>query len=157
MFDCSSRLLTGWAMRILGLDMGTRTIGLAISDPFGWTAQGLETYRRTGRLEDDLKAVVGLIKSFQVERVVVGLPRNMDGSRGPAAVMVEEFAERLTEKAGVPVVMWDERLTTVSAQRVLIEADVSRRKRKKVVDQMAAVLILQGYLNWLSKSASPKG
>lgn len=144
-------------MRILGMDIGTRTIGLALSDPMGWTAQGLETYRRSGRLEIDLEVVTGMIKKLEVERVVAGLPLNMDGSRGPSAEMVEEFAKRLTDRSGVPLVMWDERLTTVSAQKMLIEADVSRKKRRKVVDQIAAVLILQGYLNWLSGSANPNG
>lgn len=139
------------------MDIGTRNIGLAISDPLGWTAQGLSTYRRTGRIDEDLEEITRLIKELKVEKVVAGLPRNMDGTSGPAAAMVVEFTGLLAEQANVPVTLWDERLTTVSAQKVLIEADLSRKKRKKVVDQLAAVLILQGYLNWLASSKSPKG
>lgn len=139
------------------MDVGTRTIGLALSDPMGWTAQGMETYRRSGRMETDLEAITRLIEKHEVERVVAGLPLNMDGSRGPSAEMVEEFARRLEGRAGVPVATWDERLTTVSAQKMMIEADVSRKKRRQKVDRVAAVLILQGYLNWLSGLGGPNG
>lgn len=139
------------------MDVGTRTIGLALSDPMGWTAQGLETYRRSGRMETDLEAVTQIIEKYEVERVVAGLPLNMDGSRGASAEMVEEFARRVGNRAGIPVVMWDERLTTVSAQKMMIEADLSRKKRRQKVDRIAAVLILQGYLDWLSGSGGPSG
>lgn len=141
-------------MRILGLDIGTKTIGMAISDPLGWTAQGLATQRRAGQLEKDLEGIMDVVKKFGVTRIVAGLPRNMDGTRGPAAAQVEEFAARLREVSGLTVELWDERLTTVAAHKTLLEADLSRRKRKKVVDQLAAVYILQGYLDRMAGAGS---
>lgn len=132
--------------RTLGLDVGTRTIGMAVSDDLGWTAQGLSTLARRG-LAADLEALRAVAREWGVERVVVGLPRNMDGTLGPQATSVLEFAERLKEALGLPVVTWDERLSTVAAERTLIEADVSRKKRRAVVDMLAAVFILQGYLD----------
>ncbi|HZW82016.1 MAG TPA: Holliday junction resolvase RuvX [Candidatus Deferrimicrobium sp.] len=128
----------------MGLDYGDRTIGVAISDLMGWTAQGIETIRRSKGELDRLKE---LITQYEVEEIVVGLPKNMDGSLGPRAQMSLEFVQLLTEVTGLPVHSWDERLTTVAAQRTLIEADVSRAKRKLVIDKMAAMLILQGYLD----------
>jgi putative Holliday junction resolvase len=132
--------------RILGLDVGTKGIGVAVSDELGWTAQGLHTLGRRG-LDADLAALGALAREHDVERVVVGLPRNMNGTLGPQAEYVLEFAEQLKAALGLPVVTWDERLTTVAANRVLLEADVSRKKRKALVDTVAAVLILQGYLD----------
>lgn len=133
-------------MRILGLDVGDKTIGVAISDELGWTAQGLEVIRRR-KLEDDLLRLVEIIDAYKVEEIVVGLPKNMNGTIGPRAELTIAFTESLKEKVTAPIKLWDERLTTASAERTLIEADVSRKKRKLVVDKMAAMLILQGYLD----------
>ncbi len=131
-------------MRILGLDYGEKTIGVAVSDLMGWTAQGVETIRRSKSELDRLKE---LISQYSVEEIVVGLPKNMDGSLGPRARLTLKFVELLKKTIGLPVSTWDERLTTMAAQKTLIEADVSRAKRKQVIDKMAAVLILQGYLD----------
>ena len=133
-------------MRIMGLDIGTRTIGIALSDPFGWTAQGLEVIRRK-RLEDELKRLLQIISEYEVEKIVAGLPKNMNGTMGPQADQVLEFLEQLKSVVTVPIVTWDERLSTVAAEKALVAADVSRSKRKKVIDKMAAVFILQGYLD----------
>ncbi|MBX5476064.1 MAG: Holliday junction resolvase RuvX [Clostridia bacterium] len=132
-------------MRVLALDVGERTLGVAVSDPLGWTAQGLLTLRRT-RDERDCDAVLDLVRRYEVERVVVGLPRNMDGSEGERARRTRRFAEQLRRRLPVPVEEWDERLTTVQAERALLDADLSRAKRKRVVDAVAATLILQSYL-----------
>jgi putative holliday junction resolvase len=131
-------------LRIMGLDYGDKTIGVAISDLMGWTAQGIETIRRSKGELDRLKE---LIAQYEVEEIVVGLPKNMDGSLGPRAQMSLEFVQLLIEVTGLPVHSWDERLTTVAAQRTLIAADVSRAKRKLVIDKMAAMLILHGYVD----------
>lgn len=133
-------------MRILGLDIGTKTIGIALSDPFGWTAQGLEVIRRK-RPEIDMERLVQLVSEHGVETIVAGLPKNMDGSLGPKAAEVLEFIKQLEAMVTIPIITWDERLSTVAAERTLLEADVSRGKRKKVIDKMAAVFILQGYLD----------
>jgi len=130
----------------MGLDIGTHTIGVAISDELGITAQGLKTLRRKS-MEDDLKEIVTIIGQFEIEKIVVGLPKNMNGTLGKQAEMVLEWAKVFMDKIQVPVVTWDERLSTVGASKVLLEADVSRRKRKKVIDKLAAVIILQGYLD----------
>jgi putative Holliday junction resolvase len=132
--------------RTLGLDVGTKTIGVAVSDEMGWTAQGLSTLARRGRAAD-LEALRRLAAEWEVERIVIGLPKNMNGTLGPQAALVLEFAEAVKAALGLPVVTWDERLSTVAANRALLEADVSRRKRKAVVDTVAAALILQGYLD----------
>ena len=132
-------------MRAMGLDLGTKTIGLAVTDALGITAQGLETHLRAG-LRKDLEALAGKANDYSVGRFVLGLPLNMDGSEGPRAEATRKFGAALGEKTGLPVLYWDERLTTVAAQRALLEGDVSRRKRKEVIDQVAAVLILQGWL-----------
>lgn len=133
-------------MRILGLDIGSKTIGVALSDEMGWTAQGLEVIRRKG-VENDLRRLAEIIAANMVQKVVAGLPKNMNGTLGPQAKDVQEFMALLAERFNIPVDTWDERLTTVAAERVLIEANMSRAKRKKVIDKMAAVMILQGYLN----------
>lgn len=137
-------------MRILGLDYGDRKIGVAISDAFGWTAQGVEVIDRK-RTKDVGARIVELVQELEVTEIVVGLPKNMNGSVGPRGQLSMEFAESLKESVRLPVHLWDERLTTVSAERTLIEADVSRKKRKLVVDKMAASLILQNYLDAKSK------
>lgn len=134
-------------MRILGLDVGSKTIGVAVSDEMGYTAQGLTTIRRTTE-EEDLAVVRGLVAEYGATEVVVGLPRRLDGSLGEAAQGVLAFVERLKEGLGAEVKTWDERLSTVAASKMLIAADVSRKKRKKVIDKLAAVLILQAYLDY---------
>ena len=133
-------------MRIMGLDIGTHTIGVAISDELGITAQGLKTLRRKS-MDEDFKEIAGIIRQFEIEIIVVGLPKNMDGTLGRQAEIVLKWMKVLTDKIPIPVVTWDERLSTVGASKVLLEADLSRRKRKKVIDKVAAVLILQGYLD----------
>jgi len=145
-------------MRIIGLDVGSKTIGVAVSDPMGWTAQGLNTLRRSG-LKKDFAAICQYIRDYEVKEVLIGLPLNMNGSRGPAAESAEQFGAGLGQaaiNAGMPITitMRDERLTTMAAQRVLLEGDVSRRGRKLVIDKMAAVLILQGYLDFLRQMNS---
>jgi putative holliday junction resolvase len=132
--------------RILGIDMGAKRIGLAVSDPLGITAQGLEVWLRRGR-EADLEHLLAVGRDYAVHRIVVGLPRHMSGQPGAAAPDIMEFASVLGEALEAEVIFWDERLTTVAAERLLIEADVRRRRRRQVVDQLAAVLILQSYLD----------
>lgn len=130
----------------MGLDYGDRRIGVAISDVFGWTAQGVEVIERR-RDEGELVRIATLVKENEVGEVVVGLPKNMNGTIGPRGEICMEFANTLRESLSLPVHLWDERLSTVSAERTLLEADVSRKKRKQVVDKMAASLILQNYLD----------
>ncbi|MEC0369710.1 Holliday junction resolvase RuvX [Paenibacillus chibensis] len=137
-------------MRILGLDYGDRKIGVAVSDLFGWTAQGLEVVERR-RDGSEMQRIADLVRENEVEEIVVGLPKNMNGSIGPRGEICIDFADKLKEMLKLPVHLWDERLTTVSAERTLIEADVSRKKRKQVVDKMAASLILQNYLDSKTK------
>ncbi|MBB5173175.1 Holliday junction resolvase RuvX [Texcoconibacillus texcoconensis] len=135
-------------MRVLGLDVGTKTIGVAVSDAFGWTAQGLETIHRDPNHQDqDFERLRTLIDEHEVEKVVVGLPKNMNGTIGERGQACEAFADAVSERLDIDVAMWDERLSTSAAQQTLLEADVSRKKRKKVIDKMAAVFILQGYLD----------
>lgn len=133
-------------MKWMGLDYGDRTIGVALSDELGWTAQGLEVIRRTSKAAD-LARLGEIIREHGVEEIVVGLPKNMNNTIGPRGELSMEFAQLLQTKFGLPVHLWDERLTTVSAERALLEADVSRKKRRQVIDKMAASLILQGYLD----------
>ncbi|ETP68811.1 Holliday junction resolvase RuvX [Planomicrobium chinense] len=136
-------------MRIMGLDVGSKTIGVAISDALGWTAQGIETVKINEAAEDFGFGRLGeLIKQYEVSQVVVGYPKNMNNSIGPRAEASEKFAALLEEAYAIPVVLWDERLTTMAAEKMLISADVSRKNRKKVIDKMAAVMILQGYLDF---------
>lgn len=136
-------------MRILGLDIGSKTIGVAISDPLGWTAQGITTIRRTKK-ENDLEEVKKICEEYSVETIVIGLPKNMNGSIGESGERVLEFSNQIKDYTGLKVEMWDERLTTVAAHKAMIEADLSRNKRKKIVDKIAAIYILQGYLDRLS-------
>ncbi|PLT30900.1 Holliday junction resolvase RuvX [Peribacillus deserti] len=135
-------------MRVMGLDVGSKTVGVAISDAMGWTAQGIETIK----IDEDrnmfgFKRIGELIKEYEVSKIVVGLPKNMNNTIGPRAEASKSYAETLESKFKLPVEMWDERLTTMAAERVLLEADLSRSKRKKIIDKMAAVMILQGYLD----------
>ena len=131
-------------MRIMGLDFGSKTIGVAVSDELFWTAQGVKTIRRSKKEMDELRE---LIREYEVMEIIIGYPKNMNGTLGPRCALTDKFAEVLRSESGLEVKLWDERLSTVAAQRTLIEADVSRAKRKHVIDKMAAVFILQGYLD----------
>lgn len=133
-------------MRKMGLDVGDKTIGVAISDELGWTAQGIETIRREGK-KKDFARIEELIKQYEVGEIIVGLPKNMNGTIGPRGEMCQTFAEEIQNRFQISVKLWDERLTTVSAERMLLNADVSRKKRKQVIDKIAAVFILQNYLD----------
>jgi len=134
-------------MRIMGLDVGSKTVGVAISDAFGWTAQGIETVKINEAIEEyGFDRLGELISQYEVSEIVVGYPKNMNNSIGPRAEASEKFAALLKEGYDIPVVLWDERLTTMAAEKMLISADVSRKNRKKVIDKMAAVMILQCYL-----------
>lgn len=137
-------------MRILGLDIGTKTIGVAISDPLGWTAQGITTIRRKN-YTNDMEAIKKICNEYSVETIVAGMPKNMNGTIGPSGEMVIEFCEGLKEVVNIDIEFWDERLTTVAAHRAMLEADLSRSKRNKIVDKVAATYILQGYLDRISK------
>ncbi len=133
-------------MRIMGLDVGARTIGIAVSDPLGLTAQGVKTLRRRSE-EADLQELLLLIREYEVERLVVGLPLHMNGDFSESAERALAFGQALAEAAGLPLETEDERLTTVAAERVLLEGNLSRAKRKTVIDKIAAVFILQSYLD----------
>jgi putative Holliday junction resolvase len=132
--------------RVIGLDVGDARIGVAVGDELGLTAQGVGVVRRSA-LQEDLRQLEGLLASYPPERFVVGLPLNMNGTEGPQARRVQVFAEALARHFGVPVDMWDERLSSVAATRTLIEGNVRRAERKRVVDKVAAALILQGYMD----------
>ncbi|GAA0722106.1 Holliday junction resolvase RuvX [Clostridium malenominatum] len=137
-------------MRILGLDIGDRTIGVAISDPLGLTAQGITTVKRKG-IERDIEEIKNICFEYGVEKIVAGLPKNMNGTLGPQSEKVKSVCEALETNLGIEIIMWDERLTTVAAHRLMLEADLSREKRKKIVDKIAATYILQGYLDSIYK------
>jgi len=135
-------------MRIMGLDVGSKTVGIAISDELGWTAQGLKTLKiDEERNKFGFDEIGQLIEEYGITDVVIGLPKNMNGSIGPRGEASQRYAEQLEKLFSVSTILWDERLTTMAAERVLLEADVSRKKRKKVIDKMAAMMILQGYLD----------
>jgi putative Holliday junction resolvase len=131
--------------RILALDYGTKRIGVALSDELGWTAQPLETFERR-TLDRDIAHIASLVTSHEVGRVVLGFPLQLDGREGPAIQAMREFAVRLEAELSVPLVLWDERMTTKAAEDLLIAADVSRKKRKGAVDRVAAAILLQSYL-----------
>ncbi|MCD8823584.1 Holliday junction resolvase RuvX [Mammaliicoccus sciuri] len=135
--------------RIIGLDVGSKTIGVAVSDAMGWTAQGIDTLRINEENEDfGIEQLIKIIDEYDVDTVIIGLPKNMNNSIGPRGEASIQFKDLLQqERPELKMVMWDERLSTVGAERTLLEADVSRKKRKKVIDKMAAVFILQGYLD----------
>lgn len=137
-------------MRILGLDVGDKTIGVAISDPLGFTAQGVKTIIRKNK-KVDIGELNSLCSEYNVDTIVVGLPKNMNGTIGPQGEKVLKFCELIKESIDLPIKMWDERLTTVAANRAMLEADLSRAKRKKLVDKIASTYILQGYLDSLAK------
>ncbi len=141
-------------MRILGLDYGDKTIGVAVSDPFGWTAQGVEIIRRENHAEykKSLRRLGELIEEYHAEAIVLGYPKNLDNSEGERCEKTKAFCERLKNRfPKTEVVLWDERFSTVAAERALREANLSHGQRKSVIDKMAAVHILQGYLDSRSK------
>ncbi|MFZ5965990.1 MAG: Holliday junction resolvase RuvX [Bacillota bacterium] len=133
-------------MRIMGLDVGDKTIGIAVSDIMEFISQGVETIRRTN-IKADLRRIEELIQENEIGKIVVGLPKNMNGTIGPQGEKVLDFVDRLKKRFPIEIILWDERLTTVAAERMLIQADVSRGKRKQVIDMVAATYILQGYLD----------
>ena len=139
-------------MRVLGLDYGSKTVGVAVTDPLGLTAQRVETIwrKQENKLRRTLARIEELVKEYQAERIVIGLPRNMNYTMGERAEKSLEFGEMVEKRTGLPVIMWDERLTTREAERALMEAGVRRENRKDYLDSVAAVLILQGYLDSLS-------
>lgn len=142
---------TSEKMRILGLDYGSKTVGVAVSDPLGLTAQGVETIwrKQENKQRRTLARIEELISEYQVDRIVLGYPKNMNNTIGERAEKVQEFRETLIKRTGLPVLLWDERLTTVEAERTLMESGVRRENRKQVLDKLAAVFILQGYLDSL--------
>lgn len=139
--------------RILALDYGTKRIGVALSDELGWTAQPLETYERR-TLDRDIVHIHDLVRTHEVGQVLLGLPLRLNGEEGPAVQAVHEFLARLGEALPVPIVTWDERMTTKAAEEMLIAADVSRKKRKGVVDRVAAAILLQSYLEAQAPAAT---
>lgn len=140
-------------MRMMGLDYGDKTIGVAVSDELGFTAQGLEVIRRKSE-QADLGRIKEIISQYDIREIVVGLPKNMNATIGPRGEICIAFAQSLQGILKIPVHLWDERLTTVSAHRTLLAADVSRKKRKQVVDKLAAVFILQSYMDMDSNAKS---
>ena len=142
-------------MRIMGLDFGSKTVGVAVSDPLLITAQGLEIIRRKeeNKLRQTLARIEELIGEYEVGEIVLGLPKNMNDTLGVRAELSLEFKEKLERRTGLPVTMWDERLTTVAADRAMMEAGIRREHRKDYVDQIAASLILQGYLDYRANQA----
>lgn len=139
-------------MRIMGLDYGSKTVGVAVSDPLGLTAQGIEIVRRKSenKLRQTLARIEEIAKEYSVEKIVLGFPKHMNNDIGERAEKSLEFKEMLERRTGLPVVMWDERLTTVEADRTMMETGIRRENRKEYVDMIAAVFILQGYLDYLS-------
>ena len=145
-------------IRIMGLDFGSKTVGVAVSDPLGITAQGIEIVRRTSenKLRKTLARIEALVAEYQVTEFVLGLPKNMNNTSGERVEKTMEFKAMLERRTGLPVHMWDERLTTVAADRTLIEAGVRRENRKDYVDMLAAVYILQGYLDSVERKENDK-
>ena len=141
-------------MRILGLDFGSKTVGVAVSDELMLTAQGLEIVRRQSpnKLRQTLARIEQIVTEYQVERIVLGYPKNMNNTEGERCEKTKEFAQMLERRTGLSVILWDERLTTTAAEQILIESGVRRENRKAVIDKVAASLILQGYLDSLAIS-----
>ncbi len=137
-------------MRIMGLDFGSKTVGVAVSDPLLITAQGIEIIRRKdeNKLRQTLARIEELIVEYEVSEIVLGLPKNMNDTLGDRAQLSLEFQDKLERRTGLPVTMWDERLTTVAADKVMMEAGIRREHRKEYVDKIAATFILQGYLDY---------
>lgn len=138
-------------MRIMGIDFGDSRIGVAVSDPLGWTAQGLETIQWKGLMSRPAEKIRQLAQQYQAEKIVIGLPKNMNGTIGPSGEKAIEFGNLLAEMTGLEVIRWDERLTTVAANRTMHEVGMKTSKKKESVDRIAAVLILQGYLDSVAK------
>ncbi len=140
-------------MRIMGLDYGSKTVGVAISDALGYTAQGIETIEiaQAGKLRKTFARLEQLIDQYKVDTIVLGYPKNMNNTEGERCAATVEFKEKLEKRTGLPVILWDERQTTISAERVLIESGVRREHRKEYIDKIAAVFILQGYLDSIRK------
>lgn len=146
-------------MRIMGLDFGSKTVGVAISDPLFITAQGIEIIRRKeeNKLRQTLQRIEALITEYEVSEIVVGLPKNMNATEGDRVLKTREFADKLERRTGLPVIFRDERLTTVAADRAMMEAGIRKENRKEYVDKIAAVFILQGYLDEKAMKADGKG
>lgn len=138
-------------MRILGIDYGDSRIGIAVSDPFGWTAQGVETVNHKGNLHRAVDRICELAKQYGAEKIVVGFPKNMNGTVGPRGEKTQEFIDFIAKKLDIEIIKWDERLTTVAANRTMHELGTKTSKKKGIVDQIAAVYILQGYLDSMVK------
>lgn len=136
-------------MRIMGMDVGDRRIGLAVSDEMGYSAQGLDTFTRAN-LKQDVRSLAEMMKELQVEKLVIGMPRNMNGTYGPQTEKVKEFVAALLKEISIEVIYWDERLTSVAAQRTLAEGKIALGKKKEAIDKLSAVMILQGYLDSMS-------
>ena len=138
-------------MRIIGLDFGSKTVGVAVSDQLLITAQGVEIIRRNSpkKLRQTLARIEELIHQYEVEKIVLGYPKNMDNSEGDRCEKTQEFKEILEKRTNLPVILWDERLTTVAADKLMIESNIRREDRKKYVDRIAAEFILQGYLDFI--------
>ena len=139
-------------MRVMGLDFGSKTVGVSVSDPLGVTAQGVEIIRRTSenKLRQTLARIEALAREYEVETFVLGFPKNMNNTEGERCEKTKEFAQMLERRTGLSVVLWDERLTTVAADRHMMESGIRRENRKQYVDEIAAVFILQGYLDSLA-------
>ena len=139
-------------MRVLGLDYGSKTVGVAISDTLGWTAQSVETITRKSenKLRQTLARIEELAKLYEADRIVLGYPKHMNNDEGERCARAEEFKEMLERRLGLPVILQDERMSTVSAERILMEGNVRRENRKEYVDEIAAIFILQGYLDYLT-------
>lgn len=139
-------------MRILGLDYGSKTVGVAVSDAFAWTAQSLETITRKeeNKLRKTLARIEALVKEYEVEKIVLGYPKHMNNEQGDRCAKTESFKEMLERRTGLPVILQDERMSTVSAERILMEGGVRRENRKEHIDKMAAAFILQTYLDRIS-------
>lgn len=139
-------------MRIMGLDYGSVTVGVAISDPLLLTAQGIETIRRKeeNKLRRTLARIEELVNEYEVDKIVVGYPKNLNNSIGSSAIKATEFAHKVTSRTGKEVVLWDERLTTVAAHQIMDEGGLNTKKKSEIVDKIAATFILQGYLDYLS-------
>lgn len=135
-------------MRIIGIDYGDSRIGIAVSDPLGWTAQGIETINWRNNINEPIERILEIINSYEAKKIIVGFPKNMNGTIGPRGEKTDEFIELLNNKVeGIEIIKWDERLSTVAANRTMNELGVKKSKKRQVVDQIAAVYILQGYLD----------
>jgi len=142
-------------MRILGLDFGTKTVGVAVSDPLLITAQGVEIVRRKApnKLRQTLARIEEIIQEYEVEKIVLGFPKNMNNTEGERCEKTKEFKEMLEKRTGIEVILWDERLTTVAADNSMMEMGIRREHRKEYVDEIAAIFILQGYLDYIANQA----